>query len=129
MCVDRVAAGPGACGRLPGAESEGEPEGGEDRIGCVRLGHEDLQKHMDALSSRDGTTEAWDDMNEVFLNPIAVKQARSEEMAFFKKLGVYRRVPRSRVVEVGGKMVSVKWLDTNKGDRLNPNHRSRLVAR
>ena len=31
--------------------------------------------------------------------------------------------------EVGGKMVSVKWLDTNKGDKDNPNYRSRLVAR
>ena len=26
-------------------------------------------------------------------------------------------------------MVSVKWLDANKGDRLNPNYRSRFVAR
>ena len=26
-------------------------------------------------------------------------------------------------------MVTVKWLDTNKGDRANPNYRSRLVAR
>ena len=38
-------------------------------------------------------------------------------------------MPRSRVSEVNGKMISVKWLDTNKGDRLNPNHRSRLVGR
>ena len=26
-------------------------------------------------------------------------------------------------------MISVKWLDTNKGDRDNPNYRSRLVGR
>ena len=26
-------------------------------------------------------------------------------------------------------MVTVKWLDTNKGDKDNPNYRSRLVAR
>ena len=84
---------------------------------------------MDALYSRHGVPEAWDDMNEVFLDPEAVKLARAEEMAFFRKLGVYRRVPRSRVAELNGKMVSVKWLDTNKGDKNNPNHRSRLVAR
>ena len=84
---------------------------------------------MDALYSRNGTPEAWDDMNDVFLDPVAVKQARAEEMSFFKKLGVYRRVPRSRVDELSGKMISVKWLDTNKGDRINPNHRSRLVGR
>ena len=46
---------------------------------------------MDALYSRHGVPEAWDDMNEVFLDPEAVKFAREEEMAFFKKLGVYRR--------------------------------------
>ena len=68
-------------------------------------------------------------MNNVFLDPSMVKSARKEEMDFFKKLGVYKRVPRSRVAEVSGKMVSVKWLDTSKGDKLNPNHRSRLVAR
>ena len=84
---------------------------------------------MDALYSRNGTPEAWDDMNEVFLDPDAVKIARLEEMRFFKQLGVCRRVPRSRVAEVNGKMISVKWLDTNKGDRLNPNHRSRRVGR
>ena len=50
-------------------------------------------------------------------------------MEFFKKLGVYIRVLSSRVAELNGKMVSVEWLDTNKGDKLNPNHRSRLVAR
>ena len=106
-----------------------EPEGGEDRVGCHRVGIEQLQNHMDALYSRNGNPEAWDDMNEVFLDPEAVRLARKEEMDFFNKLGVYKRVPRSRVTEVGGKMVSVKWLDTNKGDKLNPNHRSRLVAR
>ena len=35
----------------------------------------------------------------------------------------------SKVKKMGGNMVSVKWLDTNKGDRLNPNYRSRWVAR
>ena len=68
-------------------------------------------------------------MNDIFLDASAVRRARAEEMEFFKKLGVYKRVPRSRFAELNGKMISVKWLDTNKGDRLNPNHRSRLVVR
>ena len=50
-------------------------------------------------------------------------------MSFFKKLGVYRRVPKDMIRTVGGKRISVKWLDTNKGDRDNPNYRSRLVGR
>ena len=90
-----------------------EPEGGEDRVGCHRVGIEQLNKHMDALYSRDGNPEAWDDMNNVFLDPAMVANARKEEMDFFKKLGVYKRVPRSEVARTGGKMISVKWLDTN----------------
>ena len=50
--------------------------GGEDRIGCERIGHEDLRRHMDALYSRHGVPEAWDDMSEVFLGPEAVKQRK-----------------------------------------------------
>ena len=50
-------------------------------------------------------------------------------MAFFKKLGVYERVHKSQVQATGGKMITVKWLDTSKGDKDNPNYRSRLVGR
>ena len=50
-------------------------------------------------------------------------------MSFFKKLGVYRRLPRAMIQQVGGKIPTVKWLDTNKGDLDAPNYRSRLVAR
>ena len=39
---------------------------------------------------------------------------------------VYKKVPRS---EVTGKVISVRWVDINKGDEVNPNYRSRLVAR
>ena len=60
-----------------------EPDGGEDTIGCNRLGVEELRKHMDALYSRNGSPEAWDDMNDVFLDPQAVEIARLEEMRFF----------------------------------------------
>ena len=97
--------------------------------GRIRNGIDEMQQQMSALYEREGMPEAWDDMNNVFLDPDKVAKARAEEMGFFKKLGVYQRVPKAKVHEVGGKMVSVKWLDTNKGDRENPNYRSRLVAR
>ena len=107
-----------------------EHDGGEDKLGeRVRDGVEELRKHMDALYRRGGMPEAWDDMNGVFLDPSLVAAARKEEMAFFRKLGVYKRVPREMVAKLGGKMISVKWLDTNKGDKARPNYRSRLVAR
>ena len=51
--------------------------------------------------------EAWDDMNNVLLEPDKVAAARAEEMSFFNKLGVYQRVPRAIIKQVGGKLVSV----------------------
>mgnify|MGYP003315960231 CR=1 FL=1 len=32
-------------------------------------------------------------------------------------------------MEVGQKVIGVRWIDINKGDTQNPNYRSRLVAR
>ena len=60
-----------------------EPDGGEDGIGCERLGIPELEKHMSALYSRNGVPEAWDDMNDVFLNAAEVKKARATKMEFF----------------------------------------------
>ena len=88
-----------------------------------------MKRQMSALYEKNGMPEAWDDTNNVFLEPDKVAAARAEEMSFFKKLGVYRRVPRARIKQVGGKPVSNKWLDTSKGDRDFPNYRSRLIAR
>ncbi len=40
---------------------------------------------------------------------------------------VYSKVPRDQAK--GHKIISTKWLDTNKGDLEKPNYRSRLVGR
>ena len=87
-----------------------------------------MKRQMSALYEKNGMPEAWDDIHNVFLEPDKVTAARAEEMSFFKKLGVYRRVPRAIIQQVGGKIVTVKWLDTKKGDRHAPNYRSSLVA-
>ena len=58
---------------------------------------------MASLYEKSGMPEAWDDMNNVFLDLAKVKIARAEEMSFFKKLGVYRRVPKDMIRQVGGK--------------------------
>ena len=44
-------------------------------------------------------------------------------------MGVYRKVKRSWVRERGEKVIGVRWIDINKGDTLNPDYRSRLVAK
>ena len=47
-------------------------------------------------------------------------------MDFFKKMGVYKKVDRGEVKKNKGKIVSTKWVDTDKG---NGGYRSRLVGR
>lgn len=44
-------------------------------------------------------------------------------------MGVYRKAPRAKAVEMGCKPITTKWLDANKGDEKVPNYRSRLVGR
>ena len=44
-------------------------------------------------------------------------------------MGVYKRVPRDVAKKMGCKVITTKWVDTNKGDTSRPNYRSRLVGR
>ena len=50
-------------------------------------------------------------------------------MGYIKQMRVYDRIKRSEVIAAGHKLIKVRWIDTNKGDDINPNMRSRLVAR
>ena len=59
-----------------------------------------------------------------------VRQARAQEMEYFTSKNVYTKRPRAEAIKPTGKPpISVKWVDTNKGDDTDPNYRSRLVAR
>ena len=55
--------------------------------------------------------------------------ARKLEIEFFRKMGVYTKVPRGEAVGGGHKIISTRWLDVNKGDEARPDYRSRLVGR
>ena len=44
-------------------------------------------------------------------------------------MGVYKKVPRDVAKKMGCKVITTKWVDTNKGDTSRPNYRSRLVGR
>ena len=70
-----------------------------------------------------------DDVNGGILPTEEVKKARSLEMDYLYKQGVYRVVKRSEATAEGIKPIEVRWIDTNKGDPEHPNYRSRLVVR
>lgn len=38
-------------------------------------------------------------------------------------------MPRRKATDLGGKVISVRWIDISKGDEVLENYRSRLVAR
>ena len=74
--------------------------------------------------------EFLDDMNG--FKPLVkekVVAARVLEMEYFRKMGVYHKVTREEARRNGCKVLTTKWLDTNKGDEVNVNYRSRLVGR
>ena len=73
--------------------------------------------------------KAWDDVTGKELDPNMVRRARQDEIGYFKKHTVYKRVPHSRCFQCAGKPpIRVRWVDINKGDDKHPNYRSRLVA-
>ena len=71
---------------------------------------------------------AWDDVSGKGLEPGKVLKARQEEAAYIHKSKLYKKVPRSKAKGLGAKVISVRWIDINKGDAECPNCRSRLVA-
>ena len=74
--------------------------------------------------------EAWYDVNNCRLDPKQVYQARLDEIAYFRKMKVYKMVKRQRCRDLTGKgSIAVRWVDTNKQDEVNPKYRSRLVAK
>ena len=71
-----------------------------------------------------------DDLTGQLLDPELVKQARQKELAYFEDKGVWSKRSKSECHRVTGRgAISVRWVDTNKGDDVSPNIRSRLVAR
>ena len=85
----------------------------------------EFDQHVDKESSR----EYWDDLSGKRLKPELVKKARAEEMAEFRKHGVYVKVPVKMCWEETGKEpIGVRWVDINKADDEEPDYRSRLVA-
>ena len=91
--------------------------------------HEEAEE-MERWSMMYDGYDFYDDMHDFKkMKRDEVINARRTEMQFFKKMGVYVKVPRETARSHGCKVIATKWLDTNKGDHENPNYRSRMVGR
>lgn len=78
----------------------------------------------------DNETIFRDDLTGQFLDPTRERAARKKELDFFESKGVWitkaMDEARRRAVKPP---ITVRWVDVSKGDDVEPNIRSRLVAR
>ena len=94
--------------------------------GKIPAGSDDIPEE----ESTNEILEAWDDATGEDLDPVTVLAARREEIAYYKAMGAFTKLPISQcVARTGRKPIGVRWRDINKGDRYNVNVRSRLVAK
>ena len=59
--------------------------------------------------------EFSDDVKGGHLDRGRVIAARKLEMDYFKQMGVHRKVPRQEAKDAGVRVITTKWIDTNKG--------------
>ena len=70
--------------------------------------------------------QARDDVTGAALKPALVRNARRQEIEYFRKMKVCKKASRTKAI---GKVIAVRWIDISKGGGINSNYRSRLVAR
>ncbi len=71
-----------------------------------------------------------DDVTGQLLRDDLVMEARRKELEYFYQKGVWVKRPKTEArAKTGRPAISVRWVDVNKGDDVNPRYRSRLVAR
>ena len=118
--------GDGGGGR-PGPSGEGGDDGGGGGIpgpGSVGMEVGEVVRGGEGGGGGEG---AWDDVRGGWLDEEEVRKARQEEVGYMQKEQLWDEVPREDAD--GHRIVSVKWVDTNKGTADQPEIRCRLVAR
>ncbi len=92
---------------------------------------DDEQDEQDMRGPEQGYSGRFrDDVTGQTLKDELVHEARAKELRYFHDKGVWCKRPRLEAKQrTGRKAISVRWVDVNKGDELNPRYRSRLVAR
>lgn len=77
-----------------------------------------------------GENQFWDENSGSALDPGLVRAARAEGMQYVREFSVYDKVTLKECRNKTGKgTIAVRWVDINKGDDVNPDYRSRLVAK
>ena len=78
----------------------------------------------------DSEGRYWDETSHKLLDSSGVIAARLDEIQQIRNHNVYEKVPTAECHQKTGKApIRVKWMDINKGDEINKEYRSRLVAK
>ena len=78
----------------------------------------------------DSEGRYWDEGSHKLLDSDGVIVARLDEIQQIRNHNVYEKVPLEECHQRTGKApIKVKWVDINKGDEINKEYRSRLVAK
>ena len=57
-------------------------------------------------------------------------EGREEDIQYVRTMGLYEKVPIAECCNTSGRApITTRWIEINKGDNVNANYRSRLVAR
>ena len=110
---------------------------GQDNDGDIQLNSMEVIELIDKWvqeveeeMTNDDELNAWDDVNGGGLPMKEVKIARKEEIDFMKARNIWGLASLTECWEKTNKaLVSVRWVDTNKGGIVEMLIRSRLVAR
>jgi hypothetical protein len=125
-------------GRLPRGTHGFQAIFEEDAVGYFDaltgevLDGDDVKLAVNAFTPSTGRTSAvyLDSVTGQPLESALVEKARELEMEYFNSKKVWAKRPYAEAMaKMGKKPISVRWIDTNKGDEDTPNYRSRLVAR
>ena len=74
-------------------------------------------------------SQAWDDVIGEKLDAGKVLEARREDVGYIEEMKVWRKISRAEAQRRGYKVIQVRWIDINKGDKAHPFYRSRLVGK
>ena len=115
-------------GMLDEMRSRGILKRGE--VGLHAMDDEDNEEHQPRGVEQGFSGKYRDDTTGQILKDSLVVEARRKELEYFVSKGVWIKRPRAEARKNTGRgPISVRWVDVNKGDDVNPRYRSRLVAR
>jgi len=99
-------------------------------VGVHALEEKQPEPELVLTPARGYSGKYRDDLTGQVLRDDLVEEARRKELTYFNSKGVWDKRPILEARQVTGKAaITVRWVDTNKGDEQHPNYRSRLVAR